>query len=182
MRVAVVLIVIAAAGAAGAAKAAGPEAKAGLWERTVTRQMEGPPVSPVADPSRLPPEQRARIEQMLSVRTTSAPTTTVARYCVTAEAVKMWETFSREERDETNCRRSVEAESSRALKVTLVCDGGKQTGSADFTAGSDRVQGTIALTTQEPKGQRTVRIEMDSRWLSADCGEVKAGAPLRVKG
>lgn len=172
-----------ASSVAASAVAAPPEVRSGLWERTVTRQMEGAPVSPVADLSKLPPEQRARIEQMLSTRGSTAPTTTVARYCVTPESAQKWETFSREERDDANCARTVQDETSRSLRMSIVCAGGKGTGTVEFTAASpDRVTGTVIVVRQEERGERKVRVDMDSRWLGADCGDVKADAPQRVKG
>ena len=140
-------------------------------------------MSPVADLSKLPPEQRARIEQMLSTRSASTPTTSVARYCVTPESAQTWETFVRDDREEAGCQRTVQDATSRSLKMSIVCAGGKQTGTLEFSAaGPDRVTGTVVLVRQEEHGERKVRVDMDSRWLGADCGAVKPGAPVPVKG
>lgn len=183
MRVSRFAIVVGAAGFAGAALGAAPDVKTGLWERTVTRQMEGAPVAPVADLSKLPPEQRARIEQMLATRGTTAPTTSVARYCVTPETAQNWETFAPDERDGATCQRTVQDATSRSLQMSIACDGGKQTGTVEIVAASaDRVTGTMELVLQEERGVRKVRIDLDSRWLSPDCGTVKPEAPVRVKG
>ena len=183
MRVAKMLMVVAAVGTAIAAAAAPPDAKPGLWERTVTRQMEGAPVAPVADRSKLTPEQRARIEQMMAMHGATAPSTAIVRYCVTAEAAQRWESFSREDGDETKCERRVEDESPRSLKVSLACADGKQNGTIVFTAPDpERVRGTITWVRQEPSGERKTRIDIDSRWLSSDCAGVKPGAPQRLKG
>ncbi len=182
MRIVQLMIVIGAAGMAAAAAGAPPDAKPGLWERTVTRQMEGAPVSPLADPSKLTPEQRARIEQMMSARGATAPTTAELRYCVTPEAARRWDTFSREDGDDANCERTVQDETPRALKASLACAGGLK-GTVAFTAaGPERIRGTITWVRQEQSGPRTTTVEVDSRWLSPDCGTVKPGAPQRVKG
>lgn len=168
---------------AASALAVAPNVKPGLWERTVTRQMEGTPVSPVKDLSKLPPDQRARIEEMLSTRGSTTPTTSVARYCVTPESAQNWDTFSRAEREDANCERTVRDETPRSLRMSIVCAGGKGTGTVEFAAaGPDRVTGTVIFVRQEERGERKVRIDMDSRWLGADCGDVKADAPQRVKG
>ena len=183
MRVSRIAIVVGAAGVTAAALGAAPDVKTGLWERTVTRQMEGAPVAPVADLSKLPPEQRARIEQMLAMHGTTAPTTTVARYCVTPETAQNWETFAPDERDHATCQRTVQDATSRSLRMSMACDGGKQTGTVEIAAASaDRVTGTMEFVLQEERGVRKVRIDLDSRWLSPDCGTVKPEAPVRVKG
>ena len=183
MRGSRIAIVAGMAGFAGAAWGAAPDVKVGLWERTVTRQMEGAPVAPVADLSKLPPEQRARIEQMLAQRGTATPSTSIVRYCVTPETAQKWETFARDERDDAACQRTTQDATSRSLRMSLVCDGGKQTGTLDFVAASaDRVTGTMEFVLQEERGSRKVRVDMDSRWLSPDCGTVKPEAPVRVKG
>jgi hypothetical protein len=183
MRVSRIAIVVGAAGFASAALGAAPDVKTGLWERTVTRQMEGAPVAPVADLSKLPPEQRARIEQMLAARGTTAPTTTVARYCVTPETAQNWETFAPDERENPTCQRTVQDATSRSLRMSIACDGGKQTGTIEIAAASaDRVTGTMEFVRQEERGVRKVRIDLDSRFLSPDCGAVKPEAPVRVKG
>ena len=116
MRFVQLMVVIGAVGIAVSAVAAAPDAKPGLWERTVTRQMDGAPMSPVADPSKLTLEQRARIEQMMSMRGATAPTTSVLRYCVTAEAARQWDSFSREDGDEAKCERTVQDDSPRATQ------------------------------------------------------------------
>jgi len=182
MRFLQLIVVVGAVGIAVSAVAAAPDAKPGLWERTVTRQMDGPPMSPVADPSKLTLEQRARIEQMMSMHGATAPTTSVLRYCVTAEAARQWDSFSREDGDEAKCERTVQDDSPRALRASLACSGGAK-GTVAFTAvGTDRIRGTITWVRLDQGGPRTTTIDMDSRWLSADCGTVKAGAPQRVKG
>ena len=183
MRVTKMLFVVLGAGTCIVAVAAPPNAKPGLWERTVTRQMEGAPVAPVADRSKLTPEQRARVEQMMSMRGATAPTTSIVRYCVTPEAAQQWESFSREDGDDAKCERKVEDESARSLKVSLACAGGRQKGTVAFTAvDPDRIRGTITWVRQEESGERKTTVEMDSRWLASDCGGVKPGAPQRVKG
>lgn len=177
-----VCVVLAALGFAGHAVAVAPDVKAGLWERTVTRQMEGPAVSPVADLSKLPPEQRARIEQMIATRGATAPTTSVVRYCVTPESAQKWETFARDGQD-PSCQRAVQDASPSSLKMSIVCAGGKETGTLEFAAVSpERVTGSVVLVRQEEHGERKVRVDTDSRWLGADCGAVKPGAPANVKG
>jgi len=178
-----ILIAVVAGSVAGAAFSAAPGVKPGLWERTVTRQMDGAPVSPAADLSKLPPEQRARIEQMLAARGSTAPSTTVARYCVTPETAQKWDTFSREEREDANCQRTVLDESSRGVKMTVVCGGGKQTGTVEFTAVSaDEVRGTVTMVQKEDRGERKITVQMDSKWVASDCGDVKPGQTRLIKG
>lgn len=172
-----------AAGLAGAANAGAPEATPGLWERTATRRMEGAPLSPVADPSKLSPERRARLEQMLATRGTTAPAVSVVRSCVAPGSAPSWAALAREERDDTGCARTVQEDSATAYRASLACDGGRATTIVDFAAaGPDRVRGTITTTLQGDGGPRTVRVEVDSRWLGPDCGKIAPGQSVRVKG
>jgi hypothetical protein len=93
------------------------------------------------------------------------------------------ETFAPDERDGATCQRTVQDATSRSLQMSIACDGGKQTGTVEIVAASaDRVTGTMELVLQEERGVRKVRIDLDSRWLSPDCGTVKPEAPVRVKG
>ena len=182
MRASRIAIVVGAAGFAGAALGAAPDVKTGLWERTVTRQMEGAPVAPMADSAKLTPEQRARLEQMMSLRGTTAPTTSIVRYCITPEAAQRWESFAEDSGADAKCERTVQDESAGALKMTLVCAGGQQ-GTAAFTAvDANRIRGTITWVRQESAGERKTTVAIDSRWVSADCGAVKPGVPQHVKG
>ena len=183
MHIATLGIVLLMSGSAGAASAAPPNAKPGLWESTVTRQMEGPPVPPMADSGKLTPEQRARVEQMMSLRGTTAPTTSVVRYCITPEAAQRWESFAQGNVGDAKCERTVQDESAGALKMSIVCAGGQQQGTLAFTvADANRIQGTISWVRRETGGERKTTVQVDSRWLSADCGAVKPGAPQQVKG
>jgi hypothetical protein len=183
MRFSTLVAPIVAACFAGGVLAASLDAKPGLWERTATTQMEGTPVAPVADPSKLPPDRRAQVEQMMMARTSTTPTASVLRQCVTPEMLQQWDAFAREDRDDSACTRTVIDQSARNIRMSMVCAGGKETGVAEFSAASpDRVTGTITMVRQEERGERKVRIDIDSRWQGADCGNVKPGTPQRVKG
>ena len=184
MRIATMLgVVILASGHVGAAFAASPNAKPGLWESTVTRQMQGAPVAPVADSAKLTPEQRARLEQMMSLRGTTAPTTSIVRYCITAEAAQRWESFAQESGADPKCERTVQDESAASLRMSIVCAGGQQQGTVAFTAtDANRIRGTISWVRRETGGDRKTTVEIDSHWVSADCGAVQPGAPQHVKG
>jgi hypothetical protein len=183
MRIARVGIAIVTAGTTISTLAAAPNARPGLWERTVTRQMEGAPVAPVAAGTKLTPEQRAHIEQMMASRGATTPTTSVVRYCITPEAAQQWDSFAQDNGGEGTCERTVQDESAGSLRISLVCGGGRQQGIVALTAAEpDRIRGTITWVRRDDGGDRKTTIEIDSRWLSADCGAVKPGAPQQVKG
>jgi Protein of unknown function (DUF3617) len=183
MRIAKMGFAIAVAAATISALAAAPNARPGLWERTVIRQMEGAPPPPVATGTKLTPEQRARIEQMMTARGATAPTTSVVRYCITPEAAQRWDSFAQDNGGEGKCERTAQDESAGSLRMSLVCGGGKQQGTVTLTAAEpNRVRGTITWVRHDDGGDRKTTIEIDSRWLSADCGAVKPGAPQQVKG
>ena len=120
---------------------------------------------------------------MMSLRGTTAPTTSIVRYCITAEAAQRWESFAQESAADPKCERTVQDESAASLRMSIVCAGGQQQGTVAFTAtDANRIRGTISWVRRETGGDRKTTVEIDSHWLSVDCGAVQPGAPQHVKG
>jgi hypothetical protein len=169
-------------GIAGAASAAMPNAKPGLWESTSTAVMEAgiPPNLPNA--ARMSDQDKAKMQQSLSPMG-GRPMTTVARECTSPEMMAKWDAFTRGQADTSNCRRTVMELTAQHVRIGLVCDGGKATGEMDFTAaGTDRVVGKMTLLMRSDRGDSKLNMEMNSRWVSSDCGGLKPGERQQLRG
>lgn len=157
--------------AALAAQAEGVAMKPGLWERTVTMQMPGAPAMPdLPELDQLPPEQRAQIEQSLGAMS-GKPVTT--RECVTPEMLKRWEDFSKGE-SESSCTHEVREQTPQRVSMSLSCDRGQTTGTMDFAAPTpERMTGNVTMRSRRNGAEHTMKMQLASRWLGADCGAVK---------
>jgi hypothetical protein len=167
---------------ASLSEAAMLDAKPGLWESTTTTQVEGGVMPQIPDVSKLTPEQRARVEKSVGMRAGGRPSVSTVRQCVTAQMLEKWDTFAKSERGD-ECQRSVLDQSSRHVKMSLSCGNGKSTGDMELTlSGSDRVSGKMAMVMRTDSGNRKINASFDSRWLGADCGNLKPGERRAVSG
>jgi hypothetical protein len=161
--------------AAAAAQADGMDVKPGLWERTTSVQHPGMPgMAALPEMAELPPEQRAQMEKMMGAMSGKP---TVTRECITPEMLKQWEDYAKAH-SEAGCTHEVRERSPQKVSMAMSCDGGRTTGTAEFTAPTPE-QMTSAITTvsQREGGERRMKIESSARWLGADCGDVKPVTP-----
>lgn len=168
----------------GVAHGASLDAKAGLWERTVTTVTELAPSGGQQDLSKLDPESRAKLEQVMSGRITAGRHTRVTQECVTPAMLEKWSALARDEAGKSKCERAIATENSKYIKVALSCDGGKTTGDMEFTASGERLNGKIAMVSHEAQFDRLMTQQITSKWLGRDCGTVeplKAGHQDTVK-
>ena len=168
-------------GLAGLAAAAMPNSKPGLWESVTTTTIEQglPPNMPGL--AKMPAEERQRLQQSMSPRG-GKPTTYSARQCVTPEMIQRGDAFS-SAGDGSSCRRTVVDQSAQRVKLNLVCGDGRSTGEAEFrAAGPDRVIGKILMHNKTDRGDATLDVQIEARWISADCGALKPGERTRMGG
>jgi Protein of unknown function (DUF3617) len=166
---------------ASGAAAAMVDIKPGLWEWTDTTQMEGAPAMRMPDLSRLPPEQRARVEQMLADRASGKPRTVTRRSCVTTEQLQKWDAIAHSEREDTSCERKILEESSHHLRLKLSCPDGRMTATGDFTtAGGTSVSGKFVSVRQTEQGKQTITVSMTGHWVGSACGDIAPGESKRT--
>ncbi|MFY9646341.1 MAG: DUF3617 domain-containing protein [Terriglobales bacterium] len=148
--------------------------KEGLWEQTVTHSMSGMP-SGAANISpdmlaKLPPDQRAKVEAMMSGR----PTTDVHKQCVTKEKLQKNAAFGDNRGD---CTRTVISSNGRHLEAKFHCQekDAKSDGNIVIDAlGSDNVKGSVHIvTTSEQAHNMTMDFTFTSKYLGPSCGDVK---------
>lgn len=147
-------------------------AKPGLWENTITTQISG---APPMDMSRMSPEQRARIEEMMKKREAMGPREHTHRSCITKEDLERGPQFERND----NCKYTVTSRSATRLAGTAQCTHGEMTSSGDFmweVSGGTSMRGVMHNTMQRNGKEQKVTVNMEGKWLGSDCGDVKPRA------
>ena len=156
---------------AGAARAETLAVKTGLWETTVQGDPNGavPPL-PADMLSKLTPEQQAQLRQRMAEMARQPMT---HRTCITAETLE--KAFAGPSAA-GGCTRTLVSSSAQAMEFRLVCTGRHQANGTFHLQAADpqTVNGTMDLVVTSPDGQTTpIHRTMQSRWLGADCGNVK---------
>ena len=170
MRNAAISIVL-TAGLCAAAAAAIPNARPGLWETSSTLTVEvGLPAK--AQASRMTPAERTRMQQSLSPAA-GKPVTSRDRMCMSADMLERWEAFASS--TSAGCQRRIVERNAQHLQFSMTCGAGSS-GMADFTAaGPDRLIGKISMNQRTGDTDSKTDIQMESRWISNDCGGLKPG-------
>jgi uncharacterized protein DUF3617 len=141
--------------------------KTGTWETTTTTQMSGGPQIPPEVLQRMPPEQRAKMEERMKAMQ-GKPNTT--RHCVTEEDLKKAFNIGDQR---PNCTRTVLSASSNKQDVKVECssDRAKTTGIIHIeSAGNELVKGTMDMTTTGAGNQEMkINSTFVSKWVGADC-------------
>jgi len=143
------------------------DVKTGLWEQTEKVELPG---MAMPDLSRVPPEHRAQMEQMLKQQGIGGARTTTRKSCMTAE--KLSQTAEWMTRKDPDCRYEIKTRTRQRFAGTMTCS--KGTAEVQFQA-TDRehVSGTLTGRFGEGGRMQDMRMEFSSRWLGPDCGSVK---------
>lgn len=156
------------------------DVKLGLWEstHTITTEMAGMPSTPAmpqlteAQLAQIPPAQRAQIEAMMKGRGgAGSPQSTVVKYCQTAESRARALNVSPRE---SGCSTKLTSMSATKEEIHMDCTG-KFKASGDMVVervDSEHAKGNMVLKS-EGDHPMTIRMSFSTKWLSADCGDVK---------
>jgi Protein of unknown function (DUF3617) len=155
--------------------------KEGLWEVSVTHSSSGMPGMPEDALAKLPPDQRARVEEMMKQRgVTMSGNTTVMKNCVTKEKIAKGMAFATENKE--NCTRNVVNSSSTHVEVKYHCDEtNKKDGSRTTIDGTtmvdvvngDTTKGTMHNVTNSGGHTMTMDMTFTSKYLGPSCGDIK---------
>lgn len=144
------------------------DAKPGLWEHTTVMRQDAMPPRP--DVSKLPPEQRARMQAVLD-EMSGKPVT--VRRCVTAESLKSWEHYARQAQEESSCTYTILESTPKRGRMTMACEHNKTTGSMEWSVPTpERMEGSFDVTSSRKGVERRMSATMTGRWLGAECGDV----------
>ena len=150
------------------------DVKLGLWETTNTFQSSGmPPMSIPPDAlARMTPDQRAKVEAMM--KNQGSPRTTTTKSCMTPEKMKRSEMFYDEQKQ---CTKTVVTSSSSKMEMRMQCSmegGAKANGTVRIErTSSDTVKGSVQMVTTSGDHTMNMNSTFTSKWLGADCGDVK---------
>ena len=148
--------------------------KLGLWETTITHSTSGMPGIPEDTLAKMPPEQRARMEEMMKQKGIGGgPSTTITKNCITREKLDKQTAFA-ENRE--NCKRTVLSSSPSRWEMKFHCEENKTTSDGTVVAEAvtpDSTKGSTHVVTNSEGRTMTMDFKFTSRYLGAACGDVK---------
>jgi hypothetical protein len=156
-----------------------PNVKEGLWETTTTHSMSGLPGMSDDMLAKLPPDQRARVEEMMKQRGMSMNgNTTTIKSCVTRQKIHKGMAFA-DNRD--NCTHDFVNSSVNHFEVKFHCDETSKDGSKATVDGktvvdvvdSDSAKGMTHMVTSSNGRDVTMDVTFSSKFLASDCGDIK---------
>lgn len=145
--------------------------KTGLWENTVTMQITGVTL-PTEQLQRMPPEQRAQLEQVMKQMGVGAPRTQTDQSCINEEDLD-GRTFRESiEQAGEQCKVTEVSATARRQEYTFQCaaQGAQTEGRMVIDVVSDtRVRGTMEAKVAQGK----MDMKFDATWKAAACGDVE---------
>jgi hypothetical protein len=145
--------------------------KTGLWENVVTMQISGVTL-PEEQLQKMPPAQRAQIEQMMKQMGVGQPSTITEKSCLTEKDLDGNAFRDQLEENGQDCDYQQVTATAKRQEWTFRCKtpGGDATGRMVVDVVSDtQVRGNMQGRT--PQGN--IDMKFDSKWQSQDCGSVK---------
>jgi hypothetical protein len=141
--------------------------KTGLWETTITTDLSGL-LGPSAEAlAKLPPEQRARAEEVL--KGARGPRTVTAQSCLTESSLK--EAFREATAANRSCKNTLTTSTPTLQELKLDCSnqGTAATGTLRIQAiDAENVKGSLQFDTTGT-GRGAAASTFTSRWLGASC-------------
>ena len=152
-------------------------AKEGLWEMTVNTSGSGMPGMSADQLAKMPPEQRAMVEQMMKQKGISMNGNGITvKSCVTKEKIAKGEAFSDSRKESGDCTHSVVKQSANHIEAKFHCTSKKgetTDGTVNVDIMGDLVKGVTHVTNTSNGNTRTFDTTFTSKYLGADCGDVK---------
>jgi hypothetical protein len=156
------------------------DVKLGLWETTSTTEMSGMamPAMPQIPPdalSRMPPEQRARIEAMMKGRGGS-PNSMTVKSCITKDTLARAGAFGQSDK---SCTMKLVSSTPAKQVIHMECTRDTNHMTGDMTierVDAEHVKGS-SIIKAEGEHAVTVKSTFETKYLSSDCGDVKPVLP-----
>lgn len=143
------------------------QVKTGLWETTIVSNATGMSMPP-EQLSKMPPAQRAQMEQMMKQMSARGPRTHKEKSCITEKDLKEGAFRGADDNDKEHCKYTQVSSTPRHQEVTYACSGGGHSGNGRMVidaADSTHVQGTIDFKSDSA----TINMKLTGVWLSASC-------------
>ena len=144
-------------------------AKPGAWEMTTTSVTTGMPV-PAEALAKMPPDQRAKMEQAMNARS-GKPTTDVSTSCVTKQELD--EDRMMKSEDDRGCTRKVISKTATRFEFEQTCAAPRA--STSKMSIEARTPESLVATMDIVQGGSSgrVRVDIKGRWLGASCAGIK---------
>ncbi len=144
-------------------------AKPGTWEMTYSGLSTGTMIPPEVL-AKMPPEQRARIEQSMQARS-GKPGTHTTKSCITKEDLDQNRIIKEEEEDEPGCTTKVLSRSSGKMVLERACPPPRASTSR-MAMEAKTPETLVASIDMDRAGSGKVRIDIKGRWLGASCAGI----------
>jgi hypothetical protein len=147
------------------------DVKPGAWDMSSTTLTSGSLIPPDTL-AKMPPEQRAKIEQSMQARS-GKPITHTSKECVTQEDLDQDRMLKEQHEDgDLQCTRRVVSKSSRKLVIERTCPAPRASTSqmAVEAKTPETIVGSMDITRA---GSGKVHVDIKGRWLGASCAEIK---------
>ena len=142
-------------------------AKPGAWEMTFSGLSTGTMIPPDVL-AKMPPEQRARIEQSMQARS-GKPGSRSTKSCITKEDLDQNRIIKEEEdEDEPGCATKVVSKSPRKMVLERSCPSPRPSISR-MTMEAKTPETLAATIDMDRAGSGTVHIDIQGRWLGTSC-------------
>ena len=161
--------------------------KPGLWSLSNTMTSSDPQISQAMSAmqqhmANMSPEQRQQMQKMMQQNgvqlDVGANGALQTKLCLTREMAERKE-FPVQQGD---CRQSFTQQSATRGHITFTCTTPKVSGEGDLVADNDTSYRARMKIRSEEKGRnQTVDVDVSGKWLSADCGTIRAIPIPRAK-
>lgn len=154
------------------------DVKLGLWETTTKSEMSGMPAMPAMPQipeetlAKLPPAQRAQLEARMKGGM-GGPRTNTMKSCLTKEALDRGLNFAQ---NDNSCTYKVVSSSSTKQEMHSECNRGQMKMTGDLTidrVDAEHIKGGMTMKSAEGGQPMNMKMSFETKWISADCGDVK---------
>ncbi len=167
MKSAFCALILAASAVRGADDVTPLNLKPGLWETTTVSERTGMPSIPQDKLEKMPPEQRARIEAMMS----NKGATTTRQSCRTDKDLRPFADGSN-----ASCKQTIVTSTGTKQEVKMECT--NATGTVTIEAkDSEHVTGLVVMHMGANGRTMDSKINITAKWISSSCGDVKQVEP-----
>jgi hypothetical protein len=142
--------------------------KAGLWEVTVTTRVSETRTE-IPELGKELTEEHAKVAAEMRRPVVAPELTRTARECVAPRATSRWSTFTKLPSEQAGCSWKPVIQNVKTFKAALVCSTARRTGTAAFTATSERFNGEITVVMHESSYDRTDTKVVSGKLVAKSC-------------
>lgn len=153
-----------------------PPIKPGLWEVKQTRTMNGQQAPDMSEHLKnLPPEARKRMQEQMRQSGVEMGAGGLSKICLSAEMLARDDWAS----GQADCKTEMLSRSAGVWKWRSSCTQPPTTAEGETRFQGDSGYTTVVDLTSQHQGQpQKMHMEMQGRWLGADCGSLKPFKPM----